>query len=481
MKVLKVYKIQALILGLVVFSSCVGDGNFSIPDTTIIEPVLDGQEISINAVAGNLSQAQGNNRLDYSNDETLYTFPTDSPNQYISGYVISSDEAGNYFEELIVQDSPENPSIGLKILIDANPLFVRYEIGRKVFVKLNGLVAGISNGVLSIGQQNGTRVDKIAASLENEFILRSTDIETITPLLLDISEFTDSKTNLFIELQNVQFGTTEVLGNRPFTYASEPFDQFNAERRLVSCNSGEATLVATSTFSDFKGLSLPINKGSMKAVLSKNFFGDTFNVTINTPEDVNFDTTDRCGCGLTNTVGTNSLFEDDFESQSNNNLISGNGWTNVIEEGTEGWEAYTSAGSNASLGRSARVSSANSNDQSTVAWLVTPAINLDVQTGETLSFVTSNSFADASTMTVLFSKNWDGSSQNISSATWKGLVDATVVSDGTFFGDWISSGAISLDCKSGSIHIAFVYKGNDIGSESSSGTYELDEIKISSN
>jgi hypothetical protein len=56
-----------------------------------------------------------------------------------------------------------------------------------------------------------------------------------------------------------------------------------------------------------------------------------------------------------------------------------------------------------------------------------------------------------------------------------------VVGDGAFFGDWISSGAISLDCESGTIHIAFVYKGNDIGSESSSGTYELDEIKISSN
>lgn len=480
MKTIKIYKIIILIVGLVAFSSCVEDDDFNIPDTTIVEPVLDGQEISINAIAGNLSQAQGNSELDYSNDEILYTFPTSGPNQYISGYVISSDEAGNYFEELIIQDAQENPTIGIRVLIDVNPLFIRYEFGRKVFINLNGLVAGISNGVLSIGQQNGVRVDKIAASLEDEFIQRSTEISEITPLPLNIAEFTDNKTNVYIQLQNVQFGAAEVLGNRPFTYASEPFDQFNGERTLVSCTSGVNTIVATSTFSDFKGLTLPINNGSMNAILSKNFFGDAFNLNLNTPEDVNFDDSERCGCGLATIVGNTILFEDNFQTQSNNNLISGNGWTNFIEEGTEGWEAYTSGGSNPSLDRSARASAANSNDQNTVAWLITPAIDLDTQTGETFSFMSSNSFADASTMTVLISKNWDGNPQNITSATWQGLVDATVVSDSTFFGDWINSGNISLDCESGIIHVAFVYKGNDFGSGSSSGTYELDEIKISS-
>jgi hypothetical protein len=481
MKTLKLYNSLIFLIALVGLNSCVNDDEFSVPNTAIIEPILEGTEITISAIAGSLSQAQGNTSLDYSDDETLYVFPTDGTNQYISGYVISSDEAGNFFEELIIQDAPENPTIGLRILIDTNPLFVRYDIGRKVYVNLNGLVAGISNGVLSVGQQNGTRVDKIAAALENKFVQRSTEIETIVPLPLDISEFTNSKTNLFIKLDNVQFGASEVLGSRPFTYASEQFDQFDGERSLASCNSGQTTILATSTFSDFKGLTLPTNNGSLSAILSKNFFGDTFNLNLNTPEDVAFTNTQRCGCGLATAVGTNILFEDDFETQSNNILITGNGWTNFIEEGSEGWEAYASGGSNASLGRSARASSTNSNDQNTIAWLITPAINLDTQTGEVLSFVTSNSFADASTMKVLISKNWDGIAQNITSATWEGLVDATIVADSTFFGEWVSSGNISLDCESGTVYIAFVYNGNDRANGNASGTYELDNIKISSN
>lgn len=481
MKTLKFNKIILLFIGLAVFNSCVEDDDFAVPNTSIVEPILDGAEVTINSVAGALAQAQGNSQLDYSNDEALYTFPTDGANEYIAGYVISSDEGGNFFEELILQNAPENPISGIRVLIDANPLFVRYEIGRKVFIKVNGLVAGISNGVLTIGFRDGERVGKIAPSLEDDFILRSTEIENIIPLPLDISEFTNEKTNLYINLQNVQFGANDVLGNRPLTFASEQFDVFDGERNLASCNSGESTIFATSTFADFKALTLPINQGSMNAVLSRNFFGDSFNININSPEDINFDNPERCGCGLASVIGGNSLFEDDFETQTNSNLISGNGWTNFIQEGTEGWEAFTSNGTNVSLGISARVSSSNSNDISSIAWLITPVIDLDAQTGETFSFMSSNSFSDNSTLTVLFSDDWDGISENITSATWNALVDATVVSDNEFFGNWVSSGDISLDCESGAIYIAFVYQGSDIGSDNFNGTYELDEVKILSN
>ena len=93
--------------------------------------------------------------------------------------------------------------------------------------------------------------------------------------------------------------------------------------------------------------------------------------------------------------------------------------------------------------------------------------------------MTSNSFSDNSSMVVLFSENWDGNTANIGAATWGALVDASVVSDEEFFGNWVSSGDVSLDCESGTIHIAFVYTGS--GDSDFDGTYELDEIKIQSN
>ena len=101
MKTLKINKLILLLIGLVAFNSCVEDDDFSIPDTTVIEPILTGSTIEISSVVGQLAQEQGNSTLDYSDDDTIYTYPTDAPDQFVTGYVVSSDEGGNYFEEII--------------------------------------------------------------------------------------------------------------------------------------------------------------------------------------------------------------------------------------------------------------------------------------------------------------------------------------------------------------------------------------------
>ena len=217
----------------------------------------------------------------------------------------------------------------------------------------------------------------------------------------------------------------------------------------------------------------------MNAILSKDFFGEVFNIVINTPADITFDNEDRCdpielSCGLADAQGDMTIFDDDFEDQTAFSPISGNGWTNFIEAGTQSWEAYTSGGTNASLGISARIGSFQSGDDSTIAWLITPAIDLDAQDNETLVFKTSNSFDDGSDYELLFSNDWDGVEANITSATWGVLPDATLVTDDDFFGAWIDSGIVDLSCGEGTIHIAFKYIGS--GDAGFDGTLEMDEI-----
>ena len=72
-------------------------------------------------------------------------------------------------------------------------------------------------------------------------------------------------------------------------FASEEFDHFDGERTLESCATASSVIFSTSTFADFKSLTLPSGRGSMNAILTKNFFGDTFNIVVNSPEDINFD------------------------------------------------------------------------------------------------------------------------------------------------------------------------------------------------
>ena len=126
------------------------------------------------------------------------------------------------------------------------------------------------------------------------------------------------------------------------------------------------------------------------------------------------------------------------------------------------------------------MNSFNSGDASNIGWLITPAIDLNTNTGVTLSFQTSNSFSDGSSMEVLFSDNWDGTFDGISNATWGLIPAAYITQNSDLFSSWFDSGIVDLSCGSGSrVYFAFRYIGN--GNSGFDGTYELDNIKITAN
>lgn len=469
MKTINLNKIVLLALSLVVFNACVQDDDFDTPNVDVIDPVITGNIIDIDAVIGNLVQS----------GEDIITF--EGTNNYMEGYVISSDEGGNFFEELVLQDKAENPTAGIIVQVDVNPLFTIYDFGRKVYVRLDGLSVAVDNGVVQIGRREGNELAKIASSEMSETILRTSEIATIVPLEVSISEFSNDLESLYIRLIDVQFNRNDVLGDDLKTFAAEDTDQFDGERLLESCASSSSVILSTSTFSDFKSLLLPANRGTLDGILTRDFFDEFYTVVLNSPEDINFTNDVRCdpielSCGLAATTGGNNLFSDDFETQTVNSLVSGNGWTNFIEAGSEGWEAYVQSGTNSSQGISARVGSFNSGDSSSIAWLITPQIDLDANSGVTLNFETSNSFSDGSTMEVLFSNNWDGTEAGIATATWGIVSDAYVTQDSDFFGEWFDSGNVDLDCGSGQIYIAFKYVGS--GQADLDGTYELDFVSI---
>lgn len=470
MKTLKINKLILLLIGLVAFNSCVEDDDFSIPDTSVVEPVINGSTIQISSVSGQLAQEQGSGQVDYSDDDTIYTYPSDGPEIYVTGYVVSSDEGGNYFEELILQDAPENPTLGVRVLVDVNPLFIRYEVGRKVFVKLNGLSIAISNGVLTVGPRDGDRLGKIPAAVEDEFILRSTEVATIVPLPLAIADFTEDKTNLMIELSNVQFNRNQALAPNALSYSAEGSDQFDGERVLESCDDSSSTIFATSTFADFKALTLPSGKGSMVAVLQRNFFGDAYNVVVNSPEDITFDDPNRCDPVFLDCTGSVSsaftVFEEDFQNITNESQLDGMGWTNVnVSGGTERYERNAFSGDTY-----LKISAFGTGESPLEAWLVTPAINLDATTQENLSFEISANFETGTVLSVLISDNFTG---DVTTADWA-ILDANVPVGGGGFGSFVESN-VNISCLDGDVFVAFKYLGAAGGAET---RYHIDDIKV---
>src|SRR5690606_6490346 len=479
MKKRNFYRTFTLIIAFIITISCVKKDDFEVPITEIVSPNIDPNSvIEISVLRDLLLQEQTNT----GNPDAVLTF--EETNKYISGFVISSDEGGNFFEELLLQNSTTNPNAGVKILIDVNPLFTIFEFGRKIYIKLDGLTLGINSGVLTLGSRNGNAIDKIAESEMFDFLIRDADVAIIEPLPISILDFSDDKTNLFIRLEDVQFHRNDALGDNRKTFAAEAGDQFDAERQLEICGTGYSTIFSTSTFADYKAVLLPTGRGAMDAILTYDFFGENFNITVSDPSTIYFDNEDRCDpaeidCGLAETTGANILFSDFFETQSPGDPITGNGWTNYIEAGSEQWEAFTSSGSSPSLGISARMQGFNSGDSSNIAWLITPQIDFDAQDGETLNFKTSNSFADGSTLEIFISTDWDGNPDNITAASWDLLPAAYITKDDDPFGPWFPSGNVSLECVTGSGYIALKYVGS--GEEAFDGTYEFDEITINSN
>ena len=451
-------------------SSCVPDDEFEVPPSAVVKEVILETNSDLDAVLGAYFQNGGE----------VVTFEQE---QVVVVYVVSSDEAGNFYKELIVQDQPQNPTAGVAIQINLSSYYETYDFGRKLYLNLKGLSIGELNGVVSLGMANGQQINPIPLSRLSDHIIRTPEVVEIVPKPVRAVDFNDRMENLYVKIENVQFSKMLVNSDNPVTYASEGNDEFDGERKVESCTGDFPFILSTSTYADFKALKLPVNSGSVQGILTRDFYDDFFTIYLNHPNDVQFTNTGRCDpetfdCGRAAATGKNVMFKEEFQGQKNNSPIKGNGWINLVMEGSEAWEGFTATGTNASLGRSARVQTSGSGDYLTESWLIMPPVDFDAQEGEVLEFKTSTSFANNSILEVLFSNDWDGTEENFYSASWEILSSAYVAQRTDFFGDWFSSGKVDLSCAEGVGYVAFKYTGSD--QTYYDGIYELDDIFVTS-
>ena len=484
MKTTKIYGFLSFIIGTLFITSCINDGEFSTPNILVEVPSITVNS-SIIAVKSALKQEF------IGQDNLVYTF-REGDSLFLEGYVVSSDATGNFYKKVILQDSPENPKAGIEIILNKTSLSETYDVGRKVAVFLDGLSVSYDDGELNIDPTNGIvgkyilgtlvgqQVDDIPSTEVAKHLFRSDSLATIIPTVINLAEINEAHVNTMIQMPAAQFLKKDLEK----TFAGEANDEFDGFRNILECETERIIKLQTSTYSSFKSNVIPVGKGAAHFILSKDYTSEFIVAIVNSPADLDFTDSNRCDpieldCGYAATEGANTLFYEDFENQSNSSLIAGNGWTNFIEEGTEAWEAYTSSGNNPSLGISARIGSFSSNDRKTISWLITPGINLSENTGVAIKFQTSNSYADDSDLTLLFSNDWDGTTSGVSAATWGHVSKAYITQNTDSFSNWFDSGLVDLSCGNGTTYFAFKYTGS--GNASEDGTFELDNIQISSN
>ncbi|WP_081210752.1 DUF5689 domain-containing protein [Salegentibacter sediminis] len=451
-----------LMLGFLGFSliSCVKTDDFEIPNVETKEFELDGKVTNIAAVKNNFD----------SENNVIYTFS--ETETYMEAYVVSTDEGGNFYKELVLQDRPESPTAGILILVDNNSLFETFEFGRKIYVRLDGLSLWQNNGVIQLGKQNRGDVVAIPNSLLDEHLIRTTETVEITPLPLEISEFSTKHLNLYIRLNNVQFNRNLVRDDQRFTFAGEQTDQYDGERQLESCITGATTVLSSSTFSDFKSLLLPQQSGSIEGVLSRNFYDEYFVIAINTPDAIDFNK-NRCdpvffSCGDVLIPGPEVIFEENFTNITSKEKLETEGWTNLnVNGGNESFEPGVFDGD-----RYIRISAFNTDENPLEVWLVSPPVDLTNSTIETLSFEIMASYDNATILEVLITNEYSG---NPLTTEWL-LLDAKIpVGPSNQYGKKYLKSELDISCLDGVINLAFRYLG---AGPDKTTTYDIDNIRV---
>ena len=172
----------------------------------------------------------------------------------------------------MIQDKNENPTSGIEVLIDLRAYFTKFNFGRKVYLEMAGLSVTSEAGKYTIGYISRNELVGIPEYLIDDFIIRSEITDEIIPRPITLAEFSDELIGVFVKIENVQFRNNEI-GK---TYAGEEYDEFDGERIVLQCDNQLTTILSTSTYSDFKSNLLPIKKGILSVVLTKDYALEKF-------------------------------------------------------------------------------------------------------------------------------------------------------------------------------------------------------------
>ena len=463
---MKINKFLALAFGLVTVlfvNSCVEDDDYTVPE--VLVPAVDvsalGTKTTFASVISKFEDADAGG-------DDIGTWEFDAP-LYIEGYVVSSDASGNFFEEIIIQNSPDendlsnDPRAGLKIDINVRDLSNFYNYGRKVYVKLNGLAVGESSGVLTLGRLDGGALGQLEPFEYKEYVIRDPEVANITPKMVAISDLTEQDENTLVKITDSQFIKSDIENTN--TYAGEASDSFDGFRTIKNCESNATITLQTSTFADFKSFPLAAGRGSISGIFSRDF-GDDFNVlVINDVTSVDFSDEERCDPFDINDF--NIVFEEDFT----NGLTD---WEVFNTSGTTAWFAGDFGGE--FYARGGAFSSGSIVQM--VSWLISPTIDFDAQDDEQMVLKIADAFSNGAPLTAYYSNDYVAVSDP-STATWIeiGTDQIQALPENTDFFDnqFDETGLIDLTDVTGNAVIAFVYDSNNA---TVSTTIDLGNVQV---
>lgn len=198
---------------------------------------------------------------------------------YVEAYVSSTDQSGNIYKTIYVQDAPVNPTHGLTVSVDLVSTYTKFPQGSKVYIEVKDLSVTTYGGVKQLGMQTpaGTRIP------ENDVpkhIFRDCDVrEEIIPVVMTLADMNAQSENLIgalIQINNAEFDATVLCS----VYAPEG----TTVNRRISDGTATDRVVRNSGYASFANQTLPSGNGTFVGIMSK--FNSTYQMYINKISDL---------------------------------------------------------------------------------------------------------------------------------------------------------------------------------------------------
>ena len=240
-------------------TSCVKDDDYDIPDPNGKKPLPDysGQVVSFANVLTKVTASVAT----YTADEA------------IEGYVISSDEGGNFYKKIYIQNADKNQ--GLSVAIDKSGLYTEFPVGAKIQLRLKDLTTQLNNSAIEVGHGTYTAksgrvsVGTMAEAIYKKHLFDTGERKTVAELakvsnsIQEVS--TEAHVDQLITLKGVHFPTDAV--------GKTLYDKSNAlggatNYKLTDAN-GKTIIFRTSSHAKFKDEKVPAGEVEVTGVLTK--------------------------------------------------------------------------------------------------------------------------------------------------------------------------------------------------------------------
>ena len=194
----------------------------------------------------------------------------------VKAVVVSSDEGGNFYKTMVVQDETG----ALQIQINKSGLYADYPVGQTVYIKCNGLVVGNYHGIYQIGWIYEGSVGRIDGHFLDRYLFKDGLPTEVTPLeITSPAGINSGNVCRLVRIKNCEFAADAI--GKPWSE-----DAATTSRIVSKINDAEVTdfVVRTSNYAKFRKQLVPGGKGDLIGILT--VYNNTYQFMLRDINDV---------------------------------------------------------------------------------------------------------------------------------------------------------------------------------------------------